>query len=518
MKPGEITEDQGETVALLENPATHGGHRPTRIDTHAAMVFLAGNRAWKLKRAVWFPFLDFSDSDRRRAACEAELRLNRRTAPELYLGCRPIVRRADGKLAIDGDGAPVDWVVEMRRFDQDLLFDRMAERGALTPAQMTALADAIAEFHAAAEIRRDRGGTEAMRWIVQDNLEEMAALPGIFPAARIAVLRKRSEENLRRNTALLDGRRQAGQVRHCHGDLHLRNICLLEGRPTLFDCLEFDERLACTDTLYDLAFLLMDLDHRGRVDFANLVLNRYLQRTGDLGGLAALPLFLSCRAAIRAKIEASGAPHQKDAARAESMRAAAHDYLERAIGAMAPWRPLILGIGGESGSGKSTVAGLVAPYLGGSPGAVVIRSDVTRKRLFGLRMEDRLPEQAYGNEATARTFSQMIDDAWTVVAAGLPAIADAVYARPDERDALEAAARRAGVPFIGIWLDVPLTTRIARVDRRRADASDATADFLRATPLRETGPMKWLRVDAAGDAETVAASILALLRERGLSR
>jgi len=504
MKPGEITQDQSATVILLEDPATHGGAVPERVDTHAAVVFLAGDLAYKLKRAVWFPFLDFTTLDKRRAACEAEVRLNRRTAPDFYLGCRPVTRQKDGALALDGDGEPVEWLVVMRRFDQDLLFDRMAERGDLTATHITELADEIAAFHAAAEPRPDHGGSAALRWIVEDDIQELAAMSETFGAAGVEALHHLSDEALRGCAALLDARRAAGFVRHCHGDLHLRNIFLWQGRPTLFDCLEFDETLACTDVLYDLAFLLMDLEHRGRRDFANLAFNRYLQRTGDLGGLPAVALFLSCRAAIRAKVEASGAAYQQDEAEAEARRAAAREYLKLATGFLTPHAPRLIGIGGESGSGKSTVAALAAPHLGEAPGALVIRSDVTRKRLFGRRLEEPLPQDAYDREATERTYAQVIADARAGLAAGMTVIADAVYADPAERDALEAAARDAGVPFLGLWLDAPLEARIRRVGGRSGDASDATAQFLRGHPSREKGAMRWARIDASGSAEEVA--------------
>jgi predicted kinase len=229
-----------------------------------------------------------------------------------------------------------------------------------------------------------------------------------------------------------------------------------------------------------------------------------LQRTGDLGGLAALPLFLSCRAAIRAKVEASGAAMQKDTAEADAMQAEARNYLSLATEFLAPPKPLLIGIGGESGSGKSTLAAAAAPRLGGPPGAVVLRSDVTRKRLFGCRMEDALPQEAYSREATERTYGQLTEDAKEALAAGMTVIADAVYADPAERDALENAAQEANVAFRGFWIDLPLETRIERVAGRAGDASDATVEFLRAHPVRERGPMRWTRIDGAGTVEEVA--------------
>jgi aminoglycoside phosphotransferase family enzyme/predicted kinase len=511
MKPGDITQDQGAAIAFLQALAEQEGSDWERVDTHAAIIFLGGDKCWKLKRAIWFPFLDFSTPKQRHAACEAELHLNRRTAPDIYLGCQPVTRRADDGLELGGEGETVDWVVVMRRFDQDLLFDRMAERGELTARHITELANEIAEFHGIAAQRTRFGGADAIRWIVDDNIEELAAMPETFGEVAVNALKHLSDDALAKCAATLDERRAAGFVRHCHGDLHLRNILLWKGRPTLFDCLEFDENLACTDMLYDLAFLLMDLEHRGHRDFANLALNRYLQRTGDLGGLTALPLFLSCRAAIRAKVEASGALVQRDETLADGMRAAAREYLSLATAFLAPRTPMLIGIAGESGSGKSTISGAMAPRLDGPPGALILRSDVIRKRLFGHRMEDPLPQEAYSRGTTARVYHQLLADAGTALAAGMTVIADAVYADPTERDALEQAAREAGVPFHGFWIDVPVEIRIERVAGRHDDASDATVEFLRAHPAREKAPMGWSRVDATGATDDVVAHLLSLV-------
>ena len=508
MEPGEITEDQSEVVAFLEDPATHGGAVPERIDTHAAMVFLAGERAYKLKRAVWFPFLDFSGVEKRRAACEAEIRLNRRTAPDIYLRCQPIARQADGSLSLDGAGEAIDWVVTMRRFEQDALFDRMAERGALAEANIADLADAVARFHGDAEARPDMGGLDAMRWVIEDNLAEMFAMKDIFDPAPVRRLENLYKEALDTHGECLETRRESGMVRHCHGDLHLRNICLIDGRPVLFDCLEFDEALACIDVLYDLAFLLMDLEHRGLREFANLAFNRYLWRTGDIDGVALLPLFMSCRAAVRAKVEASGSQRQTDTHTASAMRVAAREYLQSAEAFLSRKPPHLLGIGGESGSGKSTIAAMIAPGLGGAPGALVVRSDVIRKRLAGHEMEEQLPPQAYTREATGRVYARMFADAEAGLAAGFTVIADAVFADPAERDALEAAAKPAGAKFTGIWLDVRLESRVERVGTREADASDATAEFLREHPAREHGENTWYRQEASGPPETVAGMVL----------
>jgi aminoglycoside phosphotransferase family enzyme len=303
-------------------------------------VFLVGGRAYKMKRAVRYSFLDFTTLDRRRRALEAELALNRRTAPMLYRRLVPVTRAHGGRLAVAGSGEPVEWLLEMARFVQGARLDRVAARGQLTPAIVDDLAEEIAAFHGQAAVRTECGGFAGMREVIEGNAEDFAALPeAIFGAERSTRLTSRCRDELARRRDLLEQRRREGQVRHCHGDLHLANIVLLEGRPVLFDCLEFDEALASIDTMYDLAFLLMDLLHQERAALAQRLLNGYLDVTWDDGGVALLPLFLACRAAIRAKVLGFGLAKGAGASAAGEV-AAARDYLKRARLPGAAARPL----------------------------------------------------------------------------------------------------------------------------------------------------------------------------------
>jgi len=304
-----ITEDQSSVIGFLSSPTTHAGAAVERIDTHASIVFLAGERAWKLKRAVRYDYLDYSTADQRRVMCEAEVRINRRTAPALYRGVTAVTRQADGWLAIGGTGTPVDWLVEMARFDQSGLFDRLAEAGVLPLQLMGPLAHTIARFHHAADGRVNQGGWDAMRRIMDGNAAGFAAEgAGVLDPARCARLTDRARFALDRGGVLLDQRREDGLVRQCHGDLHLRNIVLLGGQPTLFDAIEFNEDISSIDVLYDLAFLLMDLLRLGLPHHANAVWNGYLADSCDLDGLPLMSLFLSCRAAVMAKTRIPEAP------------------------------------------------------------------------------------------------------------------------------------------------------------------------------------------------------------------
>src|SRR5690606_9078351 len=450
------SDDQTAVIEFLASPATHDGARVERIDTHAAVVFLAGERAYKLKRAVHFDYLDFSTVDRRRDSCEAEVRLNRRTAPDMYLGVVAVTREPDGTLALGGTGTPVDWVVEMVRFDQSALFDRLAEAGRLDVALMSPLADAVAAFHAAAEPRPDHGGKAGMAWVIEGNasgVDEYGADSIDRGLSRAVADNARAA--LERHGALLDRRRDTGFVRQCHGDLHLRNIALIDGRPTLFDGVEFNDEIACTDVLYDLAFLLMDLWRRRLPGHANAVWNRYLAGTKHVEGLRLLPLFLSCRAAVRAKTSLTAAHFQADDRQRRSLHALAQQYLSMADAFLRPPGPAVVAIGGLSGTGKSTIARQLAPLVGAAPGAVVFRSDEIRKRLCGVPMLERLGPEGYTSEMTQRVYSALVDSAATTLAEGSSVVADAVYVQPEDRHAIERVAADASVPFIGVWLEAP---------------------------------------------------------------
>lgn len=494
-----MADEQRDAIAFLSDPSSYEAAGDVeRLETHISLVFLTGDRAYKLKRAVRFPYVDFSTVEHRRAACTAELTLNRRTAPQLYLETRAIVRRADGAFCWEGDGDIVDWVVVMRRFDQNQRLDAVAKTGGLEPRLLQALAAHIAEFHDKAERRPESGRVTALAAVIAENDQCLRASRNVaFPPERIDELRERSQSWLSRIDDLVDKRCDDGKVRRCHGDLHLRNICVIDGKPVLFDCIEFSDAFACIDVLYDLAFLLMDLDHQGHRDSANLVLNRYLDLTGDTEGLAAMPLFISLRAAIRAHVTASAGGASEEALA----------YLDHACAALQPAPPRLIAVGGLSGTGKSTLAAALAPALAAPPGARVLRSDVLRKRLFGVAPEERLPESAYAADTTKRVYDALRDGAEAALAAGYSAIVDAVALRADERQSFVAVARAGSVPFTGLWLEAPADALTERVTARRDDASDATSKIVARQLETEPGPLDdWVRIDAGGGIEATLAA------------
>ena len=506
-----ITEDQSSIVAFLGSPAAHGGTAVERIDTHASIVFLAGERAWKLKRAVRYDYLDYSTADQRRAMCEAEVHINRRTAPALYRGVTAVTREKDGSLAIGGAGTPVDWLVEMTRFDQSGLFDRLAETGVLPLQLMGPLAHTVARFHRTAACRMSQGGWEAMRLVIDGNAAgfgEDAA--GVLDPIMCANVTDRARRAADRGGVLLDQRRDDGRVRQCHGDLHLRNIVLLDGQPTLFDGIEFDDAISSIDVLYDLAFLLMDMWRLDLPHHANALWNRYLAETEDLEGLALMPLFLSCRAAVAAKTTATAARLHTDGSRRLELQARANDYLTLAAGLLDPPPPRLVAVGGLSGSGKSTLAMAIAPTIGAAPGAVVIRSDEIRKKQCGVKPLDRLGPEAYTEQVSQRVYGTLMQQSDRVVRGGYAVIADAVFANSDDRDAVEHVARAAGAAFIGLWLEAPESVLISRVEGRGPDASDADIEVVRRQLSSRLDSLRWHRLDASGTRQQICDAVAAI--------
>ncbi|AKH42971.1 hypothetical protein FHS61_003121 [Altererythrobacter atlanticus] len=507
-------QDQQEVIDFLSRPESHGGAGPVeRVETHIAVIFLVGDRAFKLKRAVRYSYLDFSTPAQRRAVCEEELRLNRRTAPELYIAVRSIGRRQDGSLGFDV-GDPIDWVVEMRRFDDGALLEAVAERGDLDPGLVRRLADGIAKFHESAEIIRVQDGAERIRSIVTGNRESMAAQPDVLAAEKCDALYRRSLEQVDRLAPLLDSRARNGFVRHCHGDLHLANICLWRGEPTLFDCLEFNSDLATTDVLYDAAFLVMDMWERGLRRQASLLFNRYCDMSGESEGVATLPPFLSMRAAIRAHVNASAAAQMDDAEKARGKRTQAGEYLAAALTFLDQPLPRLVVVGGFSGTGKSSLAGKLAPEIGGAPGARWLRTDVLRKRMAGVSPEESLSPDAYTQERSDKVYMRLMDEARAMLSAGRSVVVDGVFARYAERSRMEELARQAGVPFTGLWLEAPPEVLKQRVSGRVGDASDADAAVVDLQIARDPGDLSdWRRVDAAPAPDAVLAAARNHLRD-----
>ncbi|MBQ1542803.1 gluconate kinase [Caulobacter sp. CCUG 60055] len=459
------------------------------IETSCASVYLVGDRALKVKKPVDFGYLDYSTLEKRHWALERELAFNCATAPDVYRGVRCVTRAARGGLEMDGAGPAVEYLLEMRRFDDEAVLSQRP--WAIDDALEETLGRAVARFHAGAALRPE-SGQGALGYTVPSNAAQFRKQVSVFGETVVASACAGTDAALAAAAGLLERRRAAGFLRRCHGDLHLGNILIENGAPVLFDCIEFNDALSDMDVLYDLGFLLMDLDFRRRTDAANRVLNSYLDEaarsfpTAELyAGLGLLPLILSVRAGVRAQVSA----HAGDA---EAARA----YMAAAIRHLGAEPASLTAFGGLSGSGKSTQARLAAPGLGARPGAVILRTDEIRKRLWGVGALDRLPAEAYAPEVGRRVYATLFDEAGACLAAGRAVVLDAVFLRPEERAQAEAVAKAAGAPFRGVWLEAAPDVLRGRVASRTGDASDADVAVLEAQLDRDAGEIGWERLDA----------------------
>ena len=499
--------DQTNVVEFLSDPATHGVVVPVQvITTHSAHVFLAGDLAFKIKRAVKYNYLDFTTLEAREKVIKHELTLNTPAAPTIYDCVVTITREASGRLALDGDGVPVEYALRMHRFAREDELTNIADAGNLTNELAEKLGQAVADFHTAAEGHAPDGAV-LIGEIIDELREAFAGMEQTLGHDRLEEYFKRTDQTFSDIASVLSQRSGDGSVRRCHGDLHLKNLVMIEGKPVPFDALEFDERLGTCDVFYDFAFLTMDFLHRGLAVQANVLLNSYLRKTEDFAGLRTLPLFLSIRAAIRSMV----AVQTLSSTVADDIAHDACNYLEQANRYLSPLPPRLVAIGGLSGSGKTTVAARVTPSLGPAPGSVHLRSDLERKTMFGAKPLDQLPQKAYQPEVNRKVYARLSERAEQVLLARHSVIVDATFLDGAERAAIGALAARLCVPFDGIWLTADPTTLERRVSTRAEDASDADVDVLRAQLKREAGPMTWTEIDASGGVERIVALVEAIL-------
>ena len=497
--------DQDEVIRFLRSGTAFAHSGPVdHVQTHCAHVFLGGDLALKIKRAVRYDYLDQSTPQLRHALLDRELALNGPTAPMIYRDVVPVTRTEDGGLEINGPGPPVEWALRMHRFAAECEMTAVADSGRLTGTVAEALGLAVQRFHAKCPVLQDRGDD-----LIRDILDELGrVLAPFMPAVGgglIDAFLGRSRQQLSTLAPILQARSTRGHVRRVHGDLHLRNLVLIDGQPVLFDALEFDDRLATCDVLYDLAFLLMDLCHRGLARQAGSAMTAYLLAAAgsEDSGLSALPLFLSVRAAIRAMVllQTDQATGQTGSSTRE-----ARLYLMQAVRYLEPTRPVLIAVGGMSGTGKTVLARDLAPDLGPCPGAVHLRTDTERKVL---------PDRAdYTPSARGAIYDRMLARAATLLDAGRSVILDGTFLDETQRIAARALALRNGVGFCGLWLTAPQPVLVDRVTSRQGDASDADAAVVGAQALlaRADGQRQnWTRIDAGGTPEKTRAAAAAAL-------
>lgn len=465
-----------QLVARLRN-ALEGEHEVELIETHISWVLLAEDRAWKIKKPVRFDFLDFSTLEKRHFFCEEELRLNRRFAPDLYEAVVPVTE-GDAGPELGGDGPPIEFALQMKRFPQEVLLSAVAARGGLTARMVDAIAVAVARLHRDCP-RAPEGGPhgrpEDISFWIMDNFAELR--PRLTDAVRESALEEietwsRREDN--RLRALMAARQAGGCVRECHGDLHLRNMAWVDDGPLFFDCIEFNPALRWIDVMSEVAFVVMDLEDRGFREFSSLFLDRYLSETGDYAGLEVLRVYLVYRAMVRAKVAALRAGEGGlDADAEEALWVEYDEYIALARRFTVPSDPpAIVVLHGLAGAGKSTVA----RRLAGEMGAVRVCSDVERKRIFGLEPGERsgseLEAGIYSPAAGEVTYARIIDCAGAAARAGWTAVLDATFLQWADRERARELGEELGVPVVLVEVTAPVEVLEERVRRREEEGCD----------------------------------------------
>jgi aminoglycoside phosphotransferase family enzyme/predicted kinase len=471
--------DQARLLEALSRPAVFGPgcSRVECLETHISYVLLTGTFAYKVKKAVDFGFLDFTTLAARRKFCEEELRLNRRLAPALYLEVVPITGSIDAPV-VGGFGEPLEYAVKMREFAQDALASRMLARGELSAADIDALAEKAAAFHAAIGVAGPQSPFGAPGEVLRVARQNFAQLrPRLATPEEREELEALSTWTEREYAARYDAfqrRREQGFIRECHGDLHLGNIARIDGELTIFDCIEFNPSMRWIDVMNEAAFAVMDLEDRGRGDLAYRFLSAYLERTGDYAGLAVLPFYLVYRALVRAKIARLRAAQLEAGDVKRSLLAEYRGYVTLARGYARPRRPGVVITHGLAGSGKTTLSGALLEMLG----AVRVRSDVERKRMHGLGALERrstgVESGLYAAEATEATYGRLTALARDVLTAGITVIVDATFLARRQRDRFRDLARELGAAFAIVDFTANEPTLRARVARRAAAGSDAS--------------------------------------------
>lgn len=483
------------------------------IQTHVSYVILTGDYVYKLKKAVNFGFLNYSTLELRHHFCNEELRLNQRGAAEIYLEVLPITQ-SDTQFELAGTGTPVEYALKMRQFPQDGLLLSVFERGDLTERLMEELGRVVAQFHAKAPTNdyiKSFGEPEQVRKAFDENYEQTEKyIGGAQTQSQFDDTKKYSERFFGESQELLYSRIKNNWIRECHGDLHLRNICLLEDKILLFDCIEFNEPFRFVDVMFDIAYAVMDLEARQRPDLANAYLNTYVEEIGDWEGLQVLPLYLNRQSYVRAKVTSFllDDPGVPDAEKEKAKQTAAH-YYTMAWEYTKPRQGKLILMSGISGSGKSTIAKKLARRMG----AIHIRSDAVRKHLAGVPLYERGGADLYGPEMTEKTYGRLLELGIKLAATGYPVILDAKYDREALRQDAIAQSQSHQLPLQIFHCTAPESVLRDRLNSRSGDITDATADLLAAQiaaaePFTEAELAYVTTLDTTQDLDTLVAQIL----------
>ena len=520
-----LIEDQSDVIRFLKQPKTYGLKKEPveMLDSNISAVFLAGDKAYKLKRGVKYPYVDFSSPQKRLNACQQEIMVCERFAPGICLGIETIVQDKKGRLFLrefhHGQDVEVrDYLLVMRRLDErDFFYDRVRQKTADRFETMD-LAEKLWEMHKTAPVFKHRGGAEVIkRRIVENNALIKCFAPEIFNEETVRRLDEKQREVLIRQAALLDKRRDEGKIRWCHGDLRLCNIAVMNDRVTLLNPIEFYDDLTQIDTLYDMAFLLTDMSKSGLTRLTSILFNHYMACSADWEGIPALPLFMSCRAGVQAYVFAQRAHDAEYPSEKAHFAEQAREYLDLAYAFITPKPPVLVACGGLSGSGKSRMAREMAPEVAIAPGAVVLRDDVLRKNMFHVGQNDSLGEDSFLGHRERDVYDALFKEAEHVILNGHSVVLDALFFKPEFRRRAEDLAKKLNVSFCGFWVDAPLEVRAQRVAKRKRNPSDVKSlEALKKQLDIDVGEVTWHQIDSSRDRNETLARVFEILREKNI--
>ncbi|MGB3494618.1 MAG: AAA family ATPase [Elainellaceae cyanobacterium] len=448
------------------------------IQTHISYILLTGEYAYKVKKPLDFGFLNYSTLEKRKHFCEEELRLNQRAASEIYIDVLPLTQDGE-QFRLNGSGEAVEYAVRMRQFPQDTLLSRLFAEDRLPESLLNELAIAIADFHKKATTNdyiRGFGQAAAVREAFDENYAQTEAyIGGPQTQKQFDETRAYTDRFFEEQQALFQQRIDQDLIRECHGDLHLGNICYWNDRLYLFDCIEFNEPFRFVDVMFDIAYIVMDLEVGDRPDLSALFLSTYVEQTGDWKGLEVLPIYVSRQTYVRAKVTSFllGDPSIADAEKAKISEAAAK-YYTLAWKYTQPKKGRLILMSGLSGSGKSTTARLISKQCG----AVQIRSDAVRKHLAGIPLSQRGDDSLYTAEMSQKTYSELLALGVQLAQAGYSIILDAKYDRANFRQEAIAQANQYQIPIDIVYCDAPEQVRRDRLQQRSGDIADATAALI----------------------------------------
>lgn len=492
-----LDQQQADTIKALSSPAAYGGKHPVEvINAPISVLFMVGNTVYKLKRAIQYPNIDFSTPEKRKVACVNEMKRSTVYAPHLVTGTKAVKRLKNGRIKIGGmSGEEIDTVIVLKRIPREAWLNALLPSPDFDRFETMDLAEKLSDLHEGAKVFRTKFGVDTLKKTILENEAILGCFaPKLFDVSELNRLTQNSIAQLEKHAALIGFRQKSGRVRKCHGDLLLSNIAYVKKEFLFVSPIEYNEEFECIDTLYDLAYLMMDMESKSLRRLTNILFNHYMAYTNDIDGYPLLPLYQSVRAAFRASIYAR-LGNIMEGAEKENVIARAQNYFTLACRFLTEHRPMLIACGGLSGSGKSRVAREIGGRINPAPGAVILRDDVVKKQITG-----RMPHEQFNRTGDTPRMEKLVYDvlreqARTALKVGSCVIVDALFYNPAERRHIENLAVKMGVPFIGFWMDAPLKVRAERIRTRKRNPSDIrdVADLEDQLTLN-TGRIHWNKI------------------------